>query len=44
MSKPVAKIVRYSEPERPDVFGSLKGQIRIGEDFDDPIPGFEPYR
>lgn len=42
--KPVAKIVRYSEPERPDVFGSLKGQIRIGEDFDDPIPGFEPYR
>lgn len=41
--KPVAKIVRYTEPERLEVFGSLKGEIRISEDFDDPIPGFEPY-
>lgn len=42
--KPVAKIVRYAEPDRIDVFGSLKSEIRIGEDFDDPVPGFEPYR
>lgn len=42
--KPVAKIVRYSESDRIDVFGSLKGEIRIGEDFDEPVPGFEPYR
>lgn len=24
-------------------FGSLRGLIRMREDFDDPIPGMEPY-
>lgn len=40
---PVVKIVRYTDPDRPNLFGSLGGKIRIGKDFDDPIPGFEPY-
>lgn len=43
-AKPVVKIVRYTEPDQSHLFGSLEGQIRIGEDFDDPIPGFEPYQ
>lgn len=41
-AKPVVKLVRYEDPGAVQVFGSLKGQIRIGDDFDDPIPGFEP--
>lgn len=41
--RPVAKIVPYEEPEPRRLFGALRGRVRIGEDFDDPIPGFEPY-
>ena len=34
--RPVAKLVRVSsEPRTP---GRLKGRIRIGDDFDDPLP------
>jgi prevent-host-death family protein len=34
--RPVAKLVRVTaEPRRP---GRLKGRIRMGEDFDDPLP------
>jgi prevent-host-death family protein len=34
--RPVAKLVRVAvEPRRP---GRLKGRIRIGSDFDDPLP------
>jgi len=34
--RPVAKLVRLSaEPRRP---GRLKGRIRIGPDFDEPLP------
>jgi prevent-host-death family protein len=42
-AKPVVKIVRYENPGATQVFGSLRGQIRIGDDFDDSIPGFEPF-
>lgn len=42
--KPVARLVRYSDLGRSELFGSLKGLVRIGDDFDDPVPGFEPYR
>ena len=31
-----------SEKIRP-VFGRLKGLIKIHDDFDDPLPGFEEY-
>jgi len=43
-SKPVVKIVRYTEKEQVSPFGSLRGRIRIGDNFDDPIPGFEPFQ
>jgi len=34
--RPVAKLVRVTaEPRRP---GRLKGRIRMGNDFDDPLP------
>lgn len=34
--RPVAKLVRVAvEPRKP---GRLKGRIRIGSDFDDPLP------
>ena len=36
---PVEKAPEKTEPKR--VPGSMKGQIWIGPDFDDPIPGFE---
>lgn len=39
----VARIVPYSEPASTPLFGLMRGQIRIREDFDEPIPGFEPY-
>jgi antitoxin (DNA-binding transcriptional repressor) of toxin-antitoxin stability system len=39
--KPVAKLIRYREPGRRQLFGALEGQIVIGEDFDEPIPGLE---
>jgi antitoxin (DNA-binding transcriptional repressor) of toxin-antitoxin stability system len=41
--KPVAKLVRYREPERRPIFGALEGQVQIGPDFDEPVPGFEAY-
>lgn len=41
--KPVAKLVRYREPGRRNLFGALQGQIRVAADFDEPIPGLEPY-
>jgi len=35
--RPVAKLVRVAaEPRRP---GRLKGRIRVGPDFDEPLPG-----
>lgn len=37
--KPVAKLIRYTDPNgarRP--FGLFKGQIKMSDDFDDPLP------
>jgi len=40
--KPVAKLVpikpRDQRPTRRNLAGALKGKIRIGPDFDDPLP------
>jgi antitoxin (DNA-binding transcriptional repressor) of toxin-antitoxin stability system len=37
--RPVARLVRLSEPlSSPRVLGVLKGQIRISDDFDAPLP------
>lgn len=42
--KPVAKIVPYEPSERrARRFGSLKGQIRIADDFDEIPPEFDEY-
>ena len=38
------RLVPVLEPKRrPREFGSLKGRIHIADDFDDPLPDFEPY-
>ena len=37
--KPIARLVRYQAPVRPErVGGRARGQIWIGEDFDAPLP------
>ncbi len=36
--KPLARITRLEEPKRRIKFGVLKGKIRIGHDFDTPLP------
>ena len=38
---PVARLVPEQPPRR--VFGQLRGQIRIGEDFDAPLDDFTAY-
>ena len=37
------RIVPVVKSDRQPVFGSLRGLIKISDDFDDPIEGFEPY-
>lgn len=46
---PIARLVAYSPPSGPRRGGSWKGLVRIGEDFDAPLPSelsaaFEPGR
>ncbi|MEL6797433.1 MAG: type II toxin-antitoxin system Phd/YefM family antitoxin [Planctomycetota bacterium] len=36
--KPVAKLVAYSEDHAPRAGGHWKGLVRIGDDFDAPLP------
>lgn len=36
--KPVARLVRFQETREPRKLGALEGRIRIGDDFDDPLP------
>lgn len=36
--KPVARLVPYTEKKKPRRLGLLKRQIKIGPDFDDPLP------
>ena len=36
--KPVARLVGYRQTSARRTGGQLKGQIRIGEDFDAPLP------
>ena len=37
------RIVPVAEQAPRPVFGSAKGLIEMSDDFDDPVPGFEPY-
>ncbi|HYG15870.1 MAG TPA: DUF2281 domain-containing protein [Bacteroidia bacterium] len=36
------KKVEEKQPDQP-VFGRLKGQIKIADDFDEPLEGFKEY-
>ena len=37
--KPVARLVAYVEAEQVRSGGQWKGLVRVGDDFDDPLPG-----
>ena len=37
------RLVPIATPEPRPTFGSARGLITVHDDFDDPIPGFEPY-
>ena len=39
----VAKLVPYQSAKSRSLYGAMRGRVRIGENFDDPIPGFDPY-
>ena len=41
--KPVAEIVPASPPKGHPRFGSAKGAIEFGPDFDAPLPDFDAY-
>jgi prevent-host-death family protein len=36
--KPVAKLVGIQEDSSPRTFGSMRGQIKLADDFDAPLP------
>lgn len=36
--KPVAKLVPYTERRMPRPFGTMRGKIRVADDFDAPLP------
>jgi prevent-host-death family protein len=36
--KPVARLTRLRTVKKPIRYGALRGKIRIGENFDDPLP------
>jgi prevent-host-death family protein len=40
---PAVRLVAVDVRHRPVRLGALAGQIEIGEDFDEPLPEFEPY-
>jgi prevent-host-death family protein len=42
-SEPVARIVPLRKPGGVRGFGSMKGEIRIGKDFDEPLDDFRDY-
>ena len=41
---PVARIVPLEKRARTQGFGALKGQIRVADDFDEPLDEFAEYR
>ena len=40
---PTVRLVPLVAEHAPVQLGGLAGEIEIGEDFDDPLPGFDPY-
>lgn len=42
--RPIAELRPIAAPERSRLrYGCDRGQVVIGDGFDDPVPGFEPY-
>ena len=41
--KPVAELRPVAGSQRRPRFGSDKGRVEIGRDFDAPVPGLSPY-
>lgn len=41
--KPAARLVAFVTQHPPVRLGVLSGQIELAEDFDEPLPEFEPY-
>jgi prevent-host-death family protein len=41
--EPVARIVPLRQSDGVHGFGSMKGEIRIGKDFDEPLEDFRDY-
>ena len=41
--KPAARLVAVVTQHPPVQLGALAGQIELAEDFDEPLPEFEPY-
>jgi prevent-host-death family protein len=41
--KPAARLVAVVDEHPPVRLGALAGEIELAEDFDAPLPGFEPY-
>ncbi len=39
----VARIIPFKEQASGVLFGLMQGEVRVGEDFDDPMLDFEPY-
>ena len=37
------RLVPIAPVEQTPRFGSARGLVEVADDFDDPIPGFEPY-
>jgi prevent-host-death family protein len=40
---PAVRLVAVATKYAPVRLGALAGEIELGEDFDDPLPEFEPY-
>ena len=41
--KPVARLAQWAPARKKRRFGSAKGKVKIREDFDMPVPGFEEF-
>ncbi len=39
----VSVVTEAPQPRQKSVFGRLKGKVKICDNFDDPIPGFEDF-
>jgi prevent-host-death family protein len=40
--RPAVRLVAIAVQHRPVRLGALAGQIEMGDDFDEPLPDFEP--